>query len=73
MKLLYIVNQLHGTTGQERIIAIKTDYFIRNYGYNIVVVALDEVDSKPFFDINHAVKKIDLPKGKRLFWMVFQK
>lgn len=64
MKLLYIVNQLHGTTGQERIIAIKTDYFIKHFNYEIVVVALEEVENQPFFEINSRVKKYDLPNGK---------
>ncbi|KAB1071247.1 glycosyltransferase family 4 protein [Tamlana haliotis] len=64
MKLLYIVNQLNGTTGQERIIAIKTDYFIKEYHYDIVVVALDEEGDVPFFEVNPKIKKYNLPKTK---------
>ncbi|MDO6759564.1 glycosyltransferase family 4 protein [Tamlana sp. 2_MG-2023] len=64
MKLLYIVNQLNGTTGQERIIAIKTDYFIKEYNYDIVVIALEEEGDKPFFNVNSAIKKYNLSKGK---------
>ncbi|PKQ44623.1 glycosyltransferase family 4 protein [Confluentibacter flavum] len=67
MKLLYIVNQLNGTTGQERIIALKTNYFIKEFGYHIVIIALNEGGKTPFFEFNSALKKYNLPKTKTSF------
>ncbi|MFD2725857.1 glycosyltransferase family 4 protein [Hyunsoonleella rubra] len=61
MKLLYVVNQINGTTGLERILAIKANYFIKEFNYDIVMVTLNEVEETPFFDLNESIKIIRLP------------
>ncbi len=61
MKLLYVVNQINGTTGLERILAIKTDYFIKQFNYEVVMVTLNEVEDTPFFQLNENLKRIQLP------------
>ncbi|GAA4898810.1 glycosyltransferase family 4 protein [Flaviramulus aquimarinus] len=62
MKLLYIVNQINGTTGQERIIALKSNYFIKHYGYEVTILTLDEVEDTPFFELSEAIKIHNIPK-----------
>lgn len=62
MKLVYVVNQINGTTGQERIITLKANYFIENYNYDISIVTLDEVKDRPFFELSESIKIRNIPK-----------
>jgi glycosyltransferase involved in cell wall biosynthesis len=62
MKLLYIVKEINGTTGLERILAIKTNYFIETYNYDVTIVTLNKEVDKPFFEFNDKIKFINLPQ-----------
>ena len=39
MRLLYVTNQICGSGGLERVLAIKTAYLIEKYGYEILNTA----------------------------------
>ena len=54
MKLLYITSQIKGDGGLQRIMAIKTNYFIENFGYKIDILAPDLGDDL-FFDFNKSI------------------
>lgn len=56
MKLLYIVNQINGTTGLERILSIKINHFIEEYGYEVGLMAINEVSSNRFFQFSPKMK-----------------
>ncbi|WP_309610108.1 glycosyltransferase [Flavobacterium sp.] len=51
MKLLYITSQIKGDGGLQRIMAIKTNYFIENFGYKIDILSPD-LGEDLFFNFN---------------------
>jgi glycosyltransferase involved in cell wall biosynthesis len=70
MKLLYITPSIEGAGGLQRVIAIKTNYFIENWNYEIEILVTNGGVLNLNFDFN---KKIvfyqEKPKGKGLSYL----
>lgn len=56
MKLLYITNGINGAGGLERILALKTNFFIENFGHEVHILVLNDGHLDPFYDFNAAVQ-----------------
>lgn len=52
MKLLYITNQICGPGGLERVLAIRTDYLIQHYKYEIHIITINQNNSETFYHFN---------------------
>ena len=74
MKLLYITSQINGDGGVQRIISIKTDYFIKNFGYKIDILSVN-VGHSLFFDFNKNIDFhfIELKSGKSSRFLEYRK
>jgi len=49
MKLLYITNGINGSGGLERVLSIKAGLLAEDFGYEVHIVVLNEVVTKPFY------------------------
>lgn len=70
MKLLYITNQVCGSGGLERVLSIKTDYLIENYGCEIHFITLNQFDAELFYSFNNKIHHHDIvAKGNPLSYI----
>ena len=60
MKLLYITNQICGAAGLERVLAIKTDYLIKHFDYEIHFITLNQGNSELFYEFNKSIYHHDI-------------
>lgn len=60
MKLLYITNQVCGSGGLERVLAIKANYLIQHYDYEIHMITLNQGKEKLFYDFSDQIVFHDL-------------
>ncbi|HEX8575941.1 MAG TPA: glycosyltransferase, partial [Flavobacterium sp.] len=74
MKLLYITSQISGDGGVQRIISIKTNYFIENWGYKIEILSVN-IGNGLFFDFNKSIifHFLELKPGKLLRFLKYIK
>lgn len=75
MKLLYITNGINGAGGLERILALKINYFITHFGYEVHVVTLNGGHEKPFYEFHKEIQFHDLSVfGNPLhYWQSYKK
>ncbi|WP_347922395.1 glycosyltransferase [Pontimicrobium sp. SW4] len=61
-KLLYITTNLQGSGGVSRLLSVKLNYLIENYGYNIYVITTNNKSNTFFYEFNNNIKfhKIDI-------------
>ena len=67
MKLLYITNQICGSGGLERVLAIKTKFIIENYGHEIDIITLNQESKTNFFDFSNQIKIHNITANGHLF------
>lgn len=65
--LLYITNAIHGSGGLERVLAVKTNYLINQYGYTISIVTLNSENIQPFYNFNNQINFYNINVSKNLF------
>ena len=63
MKLLYITNGINGAGGLERVLSIKASYLADNYGYEVVIVTLNENHPNSFYTFSSKIKLISISVG----------
>lgn len=59
MKLLYCIAGTYNSGGMERVLTNKANYLVR-HGYDVVITTSDQRGRKPFFDLDPAIRCIDL-------------
>lgn len=52
MRLLYLVPSVNQAGGVEKVLAVKTNYFIQNFKYEVHIITQNKGFQKPFFDFN---------------------
>lgn len=72
MRLLYITNGIRGAGGLERVLSIKTKWFIDHLGYEIHVVTLNEAHQDFFYAFHPSIQLHDLDVNLKNFWSLFQ-
>ena len=74
MKLLYITSQINGDGGVQRILSIKTNYFIEKFEYEIEIISI-KVGDELFFNFNKKIKihYIALKLGKLYRFLEYRK
>ena len=60
IKILYITNGINGAAGLERVLSIKTNYLIENFGYEIHFITLNQGDSELFYEFNKKIQHHDI-------------
>lgn len=55
MKILYITNAVNGPNGLERVLSIKTAFFIRNYHYEVSILVLNDGHVQPFYEFDEHI------------------
>lgn len=55
MKLLYIVPKIKNAGGVARILAIKANYFVERFDYEIHILSQNEADIQPFYSFNEKI------------------
>ncbi|MEP6930038.1 MAG: glycosyltransferase family 4 protein [Flavobacterium sp.] len=75
MKLLYIVPKIKNAGGVARVLAIKANYFVENFGYEVHILSQNESDMKPFytFDSKIVFHNMNLSGNTFSFFMKFRK
>lgn len=75
MKLLYFVPKIKDAGGVARVLAIKANYFIENFDYEVHVLSQNEEDVLPFYNFNSKVvfHKMTLNGNAFRFFKAFKK
>ncbi|KAF2335140.1 glycosyltransferase family 4 protein [Flavobacterium daemonense] len=60
MKLLYIVPKIKNAGGVARVLSIKTNYFVENFGYEIHILSQNENGKPPFYSFNSKIHFHDI-------------
>lgn len=55
MKLLYIVPKIKNAGGVARVLTIKANYFVENFGYEVHILSQNEEGVVPFFTFNDKI------------------
>lgn len=67
MKLLYLVPSVNNSGGVAKTIAVKSDYFIERWGYEVHIVTQNSGFQNPFFQFHPKIFWHDIPQnGKYL-------
>lgn len=67
MKILYIVPDINNEGGVARVLWIKTNYWIQQFGYQIEIITQNDGHCKLFYDFNTKIQLHDLKlKGNKL-------
>lgn len=80
LKIVYCIPSLATVGGGQRILAIKANYFVNRFGYEIHIVTTDNADKDPYFSLHPSIQIHNLninydkwmPLYKR-FWTYFYK
>lgn len=67
MKILYVVPNINNGDGISRIIAIKANYLIEKYGYEIVILTQNKGHGDLFFDFNKNIVFYDMQLNGTIF------
>ncbi|OXA76666.1 Glycosyltransferase involved in cell wall bisynthesis [Flavobacterium aquidurense] len=52
MRLLYIVPKIKSAGGVARVLAIKANYFVEHFGYEVHILSQNEENDSPFYDFD---------------------
>lgn len=67
MRLLYVTNQICGSGGLERVLAIKTAYLIEKYGYEIHFITLNQPGKDTFYNFHKNIIQHNLDTRGNVF------
>ena len=58
MKLAFIVNEINGVTGLERMTVSQANHFLENYNYQIDIILLNQKsdDRRRHYKLNNKIK-----------------
>lgn len=56
MKILYITNGITGSGGLERVLSVKASLLAEDFGYEVHLLGLNEINKKPFFVFSEVLK-----------------
>ncbi|AOW09575.1 glycosyltransferase family 4 protein [Flavobacterium gilvum] len=75
MKLLYIVPKIKCAGGVARVLSIKANYFVENFGYEVHVLSQNEDNLEPFYSFNSKIIFHNMNLGGNIFrfFFLFQK
>ena len=71
MKLLYITPIINDEGGLPKVLSIKTDYLIENFGYEISILTQNNGNSNPFFEFNQKITFFDMKLNANKFKKFF--
>lgn len=71
MRLLYITNGVRGAGGLERVLSIKTKWFIDHLGYEIHIITLNEAHQDFFYEFHQNIQLHDLDVNFRKIGSLF--
>jgi glycosyltransferase involved in cell wall biosynthesis len=67
MKILYVVPNINNGDGISRVIAIKANYLIENYGYEIAILTQNNGHDNLFFEFNKKITFYDMQLNGTIF------
>jgi glycosyltransferase involved in cell wall biosynthesis len=56
MKLLYITNGINGAGGLERVLSVKLSYLVDQFGYDVHILVLNDLQTKTFYTFSPKVQ-----------------
>jgi glycosyltransferase involved in cell wall biosynthesis len=60
MKILYIVSKINNEGGVARVLSVKANYLIENFGYKVCILTQNNGDSSLFYDFNPKIELHDI-------------
>ncbi|MCD0471655.1 glycosyltransferase family 4 protein [Flavobacterium sp. JAS] len=75
MRLLYVVPKIKSAGGVARVLAIKANYFVEHFGYEVHILSQNEEEGEPFYNFNSKIifHKMTLNGNVFSFFTSFQK
>lgn len=71
MRLLYITNAINGSGGLERVLSIKTSYFVDNMEYEVDIITLNSLGASLFYSFSSKIKLHDINVSGNVFKYIF--
>lgn len=69
MKIIYIVPNVNNEGGVARVLSVKTNYLIENFGYDVHILTQNNGNSPLFYEFNDKIKWEDISlKGNKIFF-----
>lgn len=56
MKIVYLSTNITGSGGVARVTADKANYFVKEWGYEVVIISTNDVEKEPFYDFDSRIK-----------------
>ncbi len=72
MKILYITSIISSAGGVEKILALKSDYFIENFNYEVVIIYNERIEKTSFYGFNKKVKLNNLKLDNNSLFYIFK-
>ena len=71
MRLLYIVPKIKNAGGVARVLSIKANYFVENFGYEVHILSQNEENLVPFYAFNSKIIFHNMNLGGNVFRFFF--
>jgi glycosyltransferase involved in cell wall biosynthesis len=68
MKIVYCIPSLYASSGMERVLTIKANYFADILGYDITIVLTDGAEKYPYYDLSPKIKVMQLNVDFEQLW-----
>lgn len=69
-KIVYCTPALYSAGGVERIVSVKANYFVEQFGYDVTIIVTEGNGKSPFFPISEKVHVVNLNIGFEELWNV---
>lgn len=60
MKILFITPKINNEGGVARILSVKANYFVENFGYEVHILTQNGGDKPLFYSFNNKIKRLDM-------------
>ena len=68
MKIVYLTPQLYTADGVARVLTMKANYFVEQYGYDITIILTEGKDKPFFYKLSDKIKVINLDLNFEEMW-----
>jgi len=59
IRIAYCIPGLYASSGMERTLTLKANYFADKLGYEVYIIMTEEIDKKPFYELSDKIKTIN--------------
>ena len=81
LRIVYCIPSVYKMGGMERVLALKVNFFVETFGYEVHIITTEGISGTPFFNFHPSVQIHDLnihfdvwmPKYKRFLMYAYKR